>query len=98
MVGVAINHPEIPQPYLPPVRVVVPMEEREARANRFVSLLAGSTEKPVPSKPSNVVPLLPLRVQRLRDRLEAAFLPGALDSPFPVADLMASSDPQNNPT
>ena len=55
------------------------MEELAARASRFVSLQVGHTDKPVPSKPSNVVPLLPLQVKRLRDRLEAVFLPGALD-------------------
>ena len=79
VVGEVISLPEIQQPFPLPVRVDVPMEEREARANRFVSLLAGHTDsEPLPSS-SNVVPLLPLRVERLRRRLEEAFLPGALD-------------------
>jgi len=39
-----------------PARVAVPMEEREARANRFVHQQEAHTEKPVPSKPSNKVP------------------------------------------
>ncbi len=79
VVGLATNHTEIPQPFPLPVREDVPMEEREARASRFVSLLVGDTDKLVPSKPSNVVPLLPLRVARLHRKLEEAFLPGALD-------------------
>ena len=36
-----------------PARVAVPMEEQEARANRFVSQQEEPTEKLVPSKPSN---------------------------------------------
>ena len=36
-----------------PARVAVPMEEREARANRFVSQQVEPTEKLVPSKPSS---------------------------------------------
>jgi hypothetical protein len=36
-------------------RVVVPMEEREARANRFVSLLVGHTESPKPLLSSSKV-------------------------------------------
>ena len=43
-----------------PVRVAVPMEEQEARASRFVSQLAGDTEKPKPLNNSR----LRLRWQR----------------------------------
>jgi hypothetical protein len=43
----------------------VPMAEREARANRFVSLLVGDTEKPKPSPSSNrALPLLRAMIRK----------------------------------
>jgi len=99
VVGEVISLPEIQQPFPTPVRVAVPMEEQEARANRFVSLVVGHTEQERQPKPSNVVPLLPMRVARLRQRLEEAFLPGALDSPVDSRTAgVGLSDPRNDPT
>lgn len=72
------------------------MEEREARANRFVFLLAGDTVSEVPLKPSNVVPLLPHRVARLHRQVEEAFLPGALE--LPLEALLGQPNDPTNPT
>jgi hypothetical protein len=50
----AISSPAIQLQYRTPARAVVPMEEREARASRFVSHLVGHTDsdkQPSPSSP-----------------------------------------------
>ena len=73
------------------------MEEREARANRFVSHLVGDTESERHSQNSKVVPLLPRRVARVRAEVEAAFLPGALDSQH-LLGLSAQQSARTSPT
>jgi len=50
----AIDSPAIQLQYRTPARVAVPMEEREARASRFVSHLVGHTgndKQPKPNSP-----------------------------------------------
>ncbi len=52
VVGEVTSLPEIQQQFPIPVREDVPMEEQEARANRFVSLLVGRTDSDRLPKPS----------------------------------------------
>ena len=53
------------QRYRTPARVAVPMEEREARANRFVCQQVGDTVRRVPSKRNSEARLLQLAVIRV---------------------------------
>ena len=74
---VGFNSHEIPQQYLTPNRVNVPMEEQEARANRFVSLVVGHTDRgkqPKPSKQLRLWQLADLRVNHLEGLLHRALL------------------------
>ena len=93
VVGEVISLPEIQQPFPLPVRVAVPMEELEARANRFVSLQAGGTVKPKPLKDSR-------RQRRWQERVlqeEEERLKDSLPAQFPVDDPKESSEPPNSP-
>ena len=98
VVGEVISLPEIQQPFPIPVREDVPMEEREARANRYARLVAGRTEQERHPSSSKVVPLLPRQVARLHRRLEEAFLPGALDPVDSRTAGVGRLDPRNDPT
>lgn len=69
----AISSLEIQPPYRTPVRVVVPMEEREARANRFVSHLVGRTESERPSPSSSREHPSLLVAQRIHQAVEQEF-------------------------
>ena len=53
----AISSPEIQPQYRTPARAVVPMEEREIRANRFVSHLAGHTDSDRQPSPNSLLRL-----------------------------------------
>ena len=89
VVGEVISLPEIQPPYRPPVRVVVPMEELEARANRFVLLVAGHTANAKPLKPSKL--RLPWQVRVVKEEAQRL-------RQFPVDDQTACSDPPNSRT
>lgn len=75
----AISSPDALRRSPTPAAAAVPMEEREARANRFVSHLAAGTANARRSSTSNVVPLLPRRAARLRREVEEQFLPTVLE-------------------
>ena len=63
-VGVVSDSPEIQPQSQPPAQGHVPMEEREARANRFVSLVVGHTGNVEQQKRSNGLHHSLLAVQR----------------------------------
>ena len=76
-VGVVSDSPEIQPQSQTPSRGNVPMEEQEARANRFVSQVVGHMENEKQQLPSNKLRLWQLadqRVQRLESLLERAIL------------------------
>ena len=62
----AIDSPAIQLQYRTPARVAVPMEEREARASRFVSHLVGHTGSEKQPKPNSLLHLWQQQARVLR--------------------------------